>query len=70
LFIEGLICSAGPAPASAPGQASARPEFFSGGGHTLGSDDVESSFIPDPNAPPPAPGMLNTVRVMWYLLWY
>lgn len=24
---------------------------FSGGGHTLGSEDVESSFIPDPNAP-------------------
>ncbi|KAJ3566502.1 hypothetical protein NP233_g6969 [Leucocoprinus birnbaumii] len=24
---------------------------FSGGGHTLGSDEVESTFIPDPNAP-------------------
>lgn len=28
--------------------------FFGGGGHTLGSDDVESTFIPDPNAPPRA----------------
>jgi hypothetical protein len=26
----------------------------------LGSDEVESQFIPDPNAPPPPPGMLNT----------
>ncbi|KAI0033584.1 ubiquitin-related domain-containing protein [Vararia minispora EC-137] len=24
--------------------------FFTGGGHTLGSDEVESQFIPDPNA--------------------
>ncbi|TCD71049.1 hypothetical protein EIP91_000141 [Steccherinum ochraceum] len=26
-----------------------RPSVFSGGGHTLGSDEVESQFIPDPN---------------------
>ncbi|KAH9992548.1 SEP-domain-containing protein [Russula compacta] len=25
---------------------------FSGGGYTLGSDDVESTYVPDPNAPP------------------
>ncbi|KAJ7769388.1 SEP-domain-containing protein, partial [Mycena metata] len=24
---------------------------FSGGGHTLGSDEVASTYIPDPNAP-------------------
>ncbi|KAH7103422.1 SEP-domain-containing protein [Auriculariales sp. MPI-PUGE-AT-0066] len=29
------------------------PSAFGGGGHTLGSDDVDSSFIPDPNAPQP-----------------
>ena len=23
---------------------------FSGGGHTLGSDEVDSAFVPDPNA--------------------
>jgi len=38
---------AGPAPV-----AQSRPSgAFSGGGHTLGSDEVESSFIPDPSAP-------------------
>lgn len=30
---------------------SSRGSAFSGPGHTLGSDDVESQFIPDPNAP-------------------
>jgi UBX domain-containing protein 1 len=33
---------------------SAQPEprsAFSGGGHTLGSDEVDSTYIPDPNAP-------------------
>lgn len=28
----------------------ATSHVFSGGGHTLGSDEVESTFIPDPNA--------------------
>jgi len=37
---------AGPAP-EAP---SSRPAAFFGGGHTLGSDDVDSSYIPDPSA--------------------
>lgn len=27
--------------------------MFSGGGHILGSDEVESTYIPDPDAPPP-----------------
>ncbi|CAA7269410.1 unnamed protein product [Cyclocybe aegerita] len=36
---------AGPPPA-----AETRPGVFSGGGHTLGSDEVESTYIPDPNA--------------------
>ncbi|KAG9089044.1 hypothetical protein FRC06_001732, partial [Ceratobasidium sp. 370] len=45
---------------AAEGSSSAAPEtsgpsshVFSGGGHTLGSDEVESTYIPDPNAPPP-----------------
>lgn len=35
----------GAAPSQQP-----RSSVFSGGGHVLGSDDVESSFVPDPNA--------------------
>ena len=43
---------AGPPPEPAGGAPGARrPGFFSGGGHTLGSDEVESTFIPDPTAP-------------------
>ncbi|KAG8697581.1 hypothetical protein FRC09_007771, partial [Ceratobasidium sp. 395] len=45
---------------AAEGSSSAAPEtrepssnVFSGGGHTLGSDEVESTYIPDPNAPSP-----------------
>ena len=40
-------CRAGPAPVTQSRRAGA----FAGGGHTLGSDEVESSFIPDPSAP-------------------
>jgi len=29
-----------------------RSGAFSGAGHTLGSDEVESTYIPDPNGPP------------------
>lgn len=35
-----------PDPNAEPAHSSA----FTGGGHTLGSDDVQSSYIPDPNA--------------------
>ncbi|KAF9265051.1 SEP-domain-containing protein [Marasmius fiardii PR-910] len=35
----------GPPPEQRP-----RNTVFSGGGHTLGSDDVESSFVPDPDS--------------------
>ncbi|KII90362.1 hypothetical protein PLICRDRAFT_52103 [Plicaturopsis crispa FD-325 SS-3] len=43
---------AGPPPGSAAAAAgSSRGSAFSGGGHTLGSDDVDSTFIPDPEAP-------------------
>jgi hypothetical protein len=29
-----------------------RSSAFSGGGYTLGSDEVGSTYIPDPNGPP------------------
>ncbi|KAA1473324.1 SEP-domain-containing protein [Dentipellis sp. KUC8613] len=41
---------AGPPP-GAEEHPSSGSSFFSGGGHTLGSDEVDSTFIPDPNAP-------------------
>ncbi|KAF8882240.1 hypothetical protein BD779DRAFT_1612471 [Infundibulicybe gibba] len=42
----------GPAPGAPSGPASgSRPGAFFGGGQTLGSEDVASTFIPDPNAP-------------------
>ncbi|KAF9555715.1 SEP-domain-containing protein [Agrocybe pediades] len=34
----------------APEEPARRPGAFFGGGHTLGSEDVESSYIPDPTA--------------------
>jgi len=45
---------AGPPPGALPSGPGSRPAFFSGGGHTLGSDEVESTYIPDPTAPPPS----------------
>ncbi|KAF7334480.1 SEP-domain-containing protein [Mycena venus] len=46
---------------AAPGEMS----FFSNGGHTLGSDDIPSMFIPNPNAPPPdqSPSVLIDVAI-------
>ena len=40
---------AGP-PVPQPGADARRSHVFSGGGHTLGSDEVDSEFIPDPDA--------------------
>ncbi|KZT00093.1 SEP-domain-containing protein [Laetiporus sulphureus 93-53] len=40
---------AGPPPG--PPTTAAHSSTFTGGGHTLGSDEVESQYIPDPNAP-------------------
>ncbi|EPQ53112.1 SEP-domain-containing protein [Gloeophyllum trabeum ATCC 11539] len=34
------------------GAGPSRPTTFVGGGHTLGSDEIESQYIPDPDAPP------------------
>lgn len=49
-ILMNFIFRAGPPVSAAP--ANDLPSrAFSGGGHTLGSDDVPSSFIPDPSAP-------------------
>jgi len=37
-------------PPSESARSHSRSSAFAGGGHTLGGDDVESTFIPDPNA--------------------
>lgn len=34
------------------GAGARRSAAFSGAGYTLGSDEVESTYIPDPNGPP------------------
>ncbi|KAJ6449431.1 hypothetical protein C8R47DRAFT_1171630 [Mycena vitilis] len=38
---------------------------FIGGGHTLGSDEVESTYIPDPNAPDPATERVTRHLTFW-----
>ncbi|KAF2455507.1 hypothetical protein BDY21DRAFT_380584 [Lineolata rhizophorae] len=35
-----------------PAPSATRRSFFTGGGHTLGGDDLPSQYIPDPSAPP------------------
>ncbi|KAH9946739.1 SEP-domain-containing protein [Amylocystis lapponica] len=40
---------AGPPPGAANGPA--RSSAFIGGGHTLGGEDIDSIYVPDPNAP-------------------
>ncbi len=47
LFVLKIVCSRAGPPPTAQDQTSTP---FRGGGHTLGSDEVESTFIPDPNA--------------------
>jgi len=32
-------------------ERTSRSSAFSGGGYTLGSDEVESTYVPDPNGP-------------------
>ena len=44
-----LTCTSRAGPPPAPEEHSRSSAFF-GGGHTLGSDEVESTFVPDPNA--------------------
>ena len=44
---------------SEPDRTGARgSSAFSGAGYTLGSDEVESTYIPDPNGPP-SPGTVS-----------
>jgi len=56
-------------PPSSSQSSGPRPGFFSGGGHTLGSDEVESTFIPDPNAPPPNSEPENTTAIRHLTFW-
>ncbi|KAJ7901216.1 hypothetical protein B0H14DRAFT_3852354 [Mycena olivaceomarginata] len=54
-LVRGLLrraAEAGAAPILPAGSSASGP-IFSGGGHTLGSDDIPSTFVPDPNAPAP-----------------
>ncbi|KAH9938800.1 uncharacterized protein BXZ73DRAFT_89178 [Epithele typhae] len=44
---------AGPPTPPTGGGRPPRSYAFFGGGHTLGSDEVDSTFVPDPNAAPP-----------------
>lgn len=49
---------AGPPPGGGPPVSAPPSSAFGGAGHTLGSEDVPSSFIPDPNAPSGDAGMI------------
>lgn len=51
-----------PDPNAEPAHSSA----FTGGGHTLGSDDVQSSYIPDPNAASQEQQMETAVRYLTF----
>lgn len=44
-------------------ETSTRPLFFTGGGHTLGSDEVPSEYIPDPDAPSDEEGILPFTNI-------
>ncbi|KZT30153.1 SEP-domain-containing protein [Neolentinus lepideus HHB14362 ss-1] len=46
-----------------------RPSHFTGGGHTLGSDEVESTYIPDPDAPAPDAGETGETAIRHLTLW-
>ncbi|KAJ6452233.1 SEP-domain-containing protein [Mycena sanguinolenta] len=45
-----------------PASSSSSFSIFSGGGHTLGSEDIPSTFVPDPNAVPSDPSHPPPVR--------
>ncbi|KAG9081941.1 hypothetical protein FS749_007272 [Ceratobasidium sp. UAMH 11750] len=55
--------------AAAPESSGPSSNVFSGGGHTLGSDEVESTYIPDPNAPPPGEGDNEEVAIREITFW-
>src|ERR1700728_2325731 len=56
-----LYHRAGPAPD--PGSTSTQQRAFSGGGHRLGGENVESAYIPDPNAPSDTGGFTSLPRI-------
>ncbi|KAH8105335.1 ubiquitin-related domain-containing protein [Cristinia sonorae] len=51
-LVRDLLRRAAEAGAAPPPEEDTRSSAFFGGGHTLGSDEVESTYIPDPNGPP------------------
>jgi UBX domain-containing protein 1 len=51
-IVRNLLRQAAAGGMAAPPQPQERPRAFFGGGHVLGSEDTESSFVPDPNAKP------------------
>jgi len=60
---------AGPPPGGGPSGSGSHPGIFSGGGHTLGSDEVPSSFIPDSNAPPPDADPAEATAIRHITFW-
>ena len=44
--------NAGPAEPELERPGGQRSSAFSGAGYTLGSDEMESTYVPDPNEPP------------------
>lgn len=60
-YLITIVCRAGPPPGTHTSGPASSGQIFSGGGHTLGSDEVDSAFIPDPNAPPPSDAEEPTV---------
>ncbi|TFK51290.1 SEP-domain-containing protein [Heliocybe sulcata] len=46
-----------------------QPTIFTGGGHTLGSDEVESTYIPDPNAPAADPNEAAETAIRHLTFW-
>jgi hypothetical protein len=64
-----VVHRAGPPPGAIPPGPMSRPAFFSGGGHTLGSDEVDSTFIPDPNATPPNAEPEETTAIRHLTFW-
>ncbi|KAJ7901202.1 hypothetical protein B0H14DRAFT_2330527 [Mycena olivaceomarginata] len=74
-LVRGLLrraAEAGAAPILPAGSSASGP-IFSGGGHTLGSDDIPSTFVPDPNAPAPdvrAPSFLALPRARRLIIFW
>lgn len=48
-LVKNLLRQAAAGGTAPPPQAEQRPRAFFGGGHTLGSEDTESTYVPDPS---------------------